>query len=38
MDCDKINIVVFLDIQKGFDTINHYILLKILDKYGIELP
>ena len=35
MDRGKVNIAVFLDLQKAFDTINHDILLKKLERYGI---
>ena len=38
LDRGKINIAVFLDLQKTFDTIHHNILLKKLDMYGMELP
>ena len=37
MDEGKINCVVFLDIRKGFDSINHEILLeKIKSNFGIS--
>ena len=37
MDCGFFNIAVYLDLQKAyFDTIDHHILLKKLDLYGLE--
>ena len=35
MDRGHYNLVVFLDIKKAFDTVNHDILLKQLEMYGL---
>ena len=38
MDSGKINIAVFLDLHKAFDTINQDILSKKLERYGMGSP
>ena len=38
MDRGQFNIAVFLDLQKAFDTINHNILIKKRDLYGLQKP
>ena len=35
MDNAKVNIAVFIDLKKAFDTVDHNILLKKMKFYGI---
>ena len=36
IDQGKYNIVVFIDLRKAFDTVNHEILLNKLEYYGVS--
>ena len=36
IDRDLLNGVIFIDLKKGFDTIDHEIILKKLTKYGVD--
>ena len=36
IDAKKISIDVFIDLNKGFDTVNHTLLIDKLEYYGIR--
>ena len=38
IDSKKLNLTIFLDLKKAFDTVDHEIMMKKLNAYGIRGP
>ena len=38
LDANKFSISVFIDLKKAFDTVNHALLIYIVESYGLRDP